>query len=135
MNQTLKCRYGVDLDGNTALWYGVTHATESRLVLTPADKHKREEQAAARLIQFWRKHRRGNGGGMALVLERALRSQAASALQAGDNSDGDGRVRVNQDHVAQDHVTQDHMVQDYVAQNVVPQAQDLVAGAEDLAAK
>ena len=54
LNRTLKFKYGVDLEGNTALWYGVTHETETSVVLTRANKIKREKEAAARLVQFWR---------------------------------------------------------------------------------
>ena len=89
LNRTLKFKYGVDLEGNTALWYGVTHETETSVVLTRANKIKREKEAAARLVQFWRKCLRGElGGGMSLAIERARRADAAHALEVGSSRGG-----------------------------------------------
>ena len=82
LNRTLKFKYGVDLEGNTALWYGLTHETETSAVLTRADKNKRENRAAARLVHFWRKCLRGEHGGMTSAIERARKADAARALEA-----------------------------------------------------
>ena len=81
LNRTLKFKYGVDLEGNTALWYGFTHDTETSAVLTRADKIKREKQAAARLVRFWQKCLRGEHGGLTSTIERARKADAARALE------------------------------------------------------
>ena len=46
LNRTLKFKYGVDLEGNCALWYGLTPETQIKVPLQRAERENRKRVSA-----------------------------------------------------------------------------------------